>query len=98
MKKKIFQIIFFIIIINEVLLFKLNYKISKRILKEDDDEEFIPTEKFDKENLITDNKTKPFKETITSQDIIKEMGLGWNLGNTLDASNGGSEGIESETS
>ena len=26
------------------------------------------------------------------------MGLGWNLGNTLDASNGGSEGIESETS
>jgi endoglucanase len=98
MKKKIFQIIFFTIIINEVLLFKLNYKISKRILKEDDDEEFIPTEKFDKENLITDNKTKPFKETITSQDIIKEMGLGWNLGNTLDASNGGSEGIESETS
>ena len=51
MKKKIFQIIFFTIIINEVLLFKLNYKISKRILKEDDEEEFIPTEKFDKENL-----------------------------------------------
>ena len=50
------------------------------------------------DKIVKDTKTKPFKETLTSKDIVDDMGLGWNLGNTLDAGNEKNEGIESETS
>ena len=33
----------------------------------------------------------------TANDAVKNMGVGWNLGNTLDASNGSKMGLESET-
>ena len=98
MKKVIFQILLIAIIINEILLFNLQ-KTPKIFLEGDDDkEEFVPKAKFNKDNLIIDTKKKVFKETITTEDIIKDMGFGWNLGNTLDASNGLKEGLESESS
>ena len=97
MKKEIFQVLLIAIIINEISLFNLQ-KTPKIFLEGDEKEEFVPKATFNEDNLIIDKKKIVFKETITSEDIIKEMGLGWNLGNTLDASNGGEEGLESETS
>jgi len=76
---------------------KLNYK-SISVLFENENDEFAPKELFNKDNLVIDNGSKPLKPTITSKDIINDMGLGWNLGNTLDASNGLKQDIDSETS
>lgn len=39
---------------------------------------------------------KPINNSISSLDFAKQMGFGWNLGNTLDATNGA--GLGSETS
>ncbi|MBP5500362.1 MAG: hypothetical protein J6Y05_06675, partial [Bacteroidales bacterium] len=33
----------------------------------------------------------------TANDAVSNMGVGWNLGNTLDANNGSKMGLESET-
>ena len=33
----------------------------------------------------------------TAKDAVKNMGVGWNLGNTLDACSGSAQGLESET-
>ena len=33
----------------------------------------------------------------TAKEAVKNMGVGWNLGNTLDACSGGAQGLESET-
>ena len=33
----------------------------------------------------------------SAKDAVKNMGVGWNLGNTLDANSGGAQGLESET-
>ena len=33
----------------------------------------------------------------TAKDAVKNMGVGWNLGNTLDANDGKAQGLESET-
>ena len=33
----------------------------------------------------------------TATNAVKNMGLGWNLGNTLDANSGSAQGLESET-
>ena len=33
----------------------------------------------------------------TAQEAVTNMGVGWNLGNTLDANNGAAQGLESET-
>ena len=95
--KKSFRIFLILIIISEVLLMKLNYK-SNSVLFENENDEFAPKELFNKDNLVIDNGSKPLKPTITSKDIINDMGLGWNLGNTLDASNGLKQDIDSETS
>ena len=95
--KKSFRIFLILIIISEVLLMKLNYK-SNSVLFENENDEFVPKELFNKDNLVIDNGSKPLKPTITSKDIINDMGLGWNLGNTLDASNGLKQDIDSETS
>ena len=77
-----------------LLVFFINHQISLA----GNDDSFFPDELFNKEMAIEDTKTKPFKETLTSKDIVDDMGLGWNLGNTLDAGNEKNEGIESETS
>ena len=97
MAKHYIQILLITILLNEYLLFNLNHHFRLKPLLLDENEEFVPKELFNRDNLIIDTDNKPFKETITSKNIIDEMGLGWNLGNTLDASNGKSEGVESET-
>ena len=33
----------------------------------------------------------------TAKDAVKNMGVGWNLGNTLDACSGSAQGLKSET-
>ena len=90
MVQKLFQII--------LILFAVCQIQSLRHLGDEKDEEFVPEELFDKKKAIIDKKTKNFKESITSMYILDNMGFGWNLGNTLDASSGKSEGVESETS
>ena len=81
-----------------LIIFAISQIQTLRNLGDEENEDFIPEELFDKEKVLIDKKTKIFKESITSKDILAEMGFGWNLGNTLDASSGKSEGIESETS
>ena len=81
----------------KIYLINLNPKFLSKHLLLDENEEFIPKELFNRDNLIIDTQVKPFKETITSKNIIDEMGLGWNLGNTLDAWNDKNVGIKSET-
>ena len=44
--------------------------------------------------LGTHAKAQDFE---TATEAVKNMGVGWNLGNTLDASSGGKQGLESET-
>ena len=44
--------------------------------------------------LGTQAKAQDFE---TATEAVKNMGVGWNLGNTLDASSGGKQGLESET-
>ena len=62
----------------------------------------IPKDSFNKEGLIEDKNNVDFNDDITSEQLIKEMGFGWNLGNTLDSHNSSlknaPEGIESESS
>ena len=58
-------------------------------------------DRFDKEKIITDEGEVEFDNTITSEQVVNEMGFGWNLGNTLDAVIWGLEGnngLDSETS
>ena len=58
-------------------------------------------DRFDKEKIITDEGEVEFDNTITSEQVVNEMGFGWNLGNTLDAVIWGLEGnngLGSETS
>ena len=81
-----------------IFLISLIFNSVKSLKFLDQNDEFFPEELFNKDMAIIDTKTKAFKETITSKDIVDNMGFGWNLGNTLDASNGGHEGVESETS
>ena len=57
-------------------------------------------EKFDKGKVIKDTGSVAFDDSITSRTLIDQMGLGWNLGNTLDAFTGSdlNQGLGSETS
>ena len=61
-----------------------------------------PKDYFNKGGLIEDKNKVDFDDSITSEQLVKEMGFGWNLGNTLDANNNTvktvKEGLESETS
>ena len=59
-----------------------------------------PIATFNIENAVVDYGNKKFDATITSKDIIDQIGFGWNLGNTFDAvsEEEQNEGITSETS
>ena len=87
MNQKFIRIFLIMLIFNNIQTLKF--------LEEND--EFVPKELFNKEVAIIDTKTKVFKETINTKDVVDNMGLGWNLGNTLDAWNEGHQGVESET-
>lgn len=52
------------------------------------------TTTFNKANAVKDSKTKTLKN-VTSQTQLKNMGMGWNLGNTFDATSG--TGLNTET-
>lgn len=51
---------------------------------------------FKEKKAIKDSVTKEFNTDISAIDLVKEMDIGWNLGNTLDAN--GSKSLSSETS
>ena len=55
----------------------------------------MPTNTFDSKKAIVDSGSKAFG-TSTSAELVKAMTLGWNLGNTLDATSG--KALTSETS
>lgn len=50
---------------------------------------------YDKSKAVKDAKTRTFK-SVTGEALLKDMKTGWNLGNTLDATNG--TGLGTETS
>ena len=59
-------------------------------------------EKFKKDGLIVDNKAALFNDDVTAAEVSKAVGMGWNLGNTLDAFSDATkrhnQGLQSETS
>ena len=61
-----------------------------------------PQKTFDRTGLIRDYNEVSFNDKITTEQIVYEVGMGWNLGNTLDAHNrrleGYNQGLSSETS
>jgi hypothetical protein len=42
-------------------------------------------ELFNKDNLLIDDKFVEFNNQVTAEHISNKIGMGWNLGNTLDA-------------
>ena len=57
-----------------------------------------PVETYDESEIILDYGEKVFNDKITSKDVIKDLGFGWNLGNTFDAWNSSqNQGLDSET-
>ena len=73
------------------------------LIKSDEQNFFIePKDYFDKGGIIEDKSKVDFDDSITGDQLVDEMGFGWNLGNTLDAFNYSlktvREGLESETS
>ena len=58
------------------------------------------TTSYDKSKSVKDTKTVTFDSALKASTVINEMGMGWNLGNSLDShnSNGLNEGLNSETS
>ena len=60
-----------------------------------------PTETYDKENAIKDTSNIKFDVSLSSKDIIDQLGFGINLGNTFDSYNNDylpNQGLSSETS
>ena len=59
-------------------------------------------ESFNKTDLVVDNKSVYFDNQVTAEHVSNRIGMGWNLGNTLDAQNrnieGYDQGLQSETS
>ena len=54
---------------------------------------------FDRNLAVKDSGYAYFDNKIQSPELMSQMGLGWNLGNSLDAYSGNSnEGLDSETS
>ena len=85
-----------------IFLLNLNLFISS-IIYEDEGEGY-PTfnlkieETFNRTIIIKDTNKVNFNDDITSEDIINEMGFGWNLGNTLEAHREvQNQGLKSET-
>ena len=61
---------------------------------------FEPIATFNTENVVIDYGNKKFDVTLSSKDIIDQVGFGWNLGNTFDAFNDEylpNQGLSSET-
>jgi len=59
-----------------------------------------PEEEFPEPTLApvpTPSVIMPFNEEITAMELARDMGAGWNLGNTLDASAGGNSPIAVST-
>ena len=58
------------------------------------------TTAYDQTKAVKDTNTVTFDSTLKASTVIKEMGMGWNLGNTLDShnNNGLNEGVSTETS
>ena len=89
---------------NYIIFFLHISLIVTSIIYEDKDENIYPKfniqieETFNKSSLIKDKNKKDFNDKKTSEDIINEMGFGWNLGNTLDAYKTVlNQGLKSET-
>ena len=59
-----------------------------------------PVATFNTEDVVIDYGNKKFDVTLSSKDIIDQVGFGWNLGNTFDAYNDDlqNQGLVSETS
>ena len=57
---------------------------------------------FSKEGLVVDDGKKDFNNEITAAELVDSIGMGWNLGNTLDANEevktGFNQGLSSEES
>ena len=85
-----------------IFLLNLNLFISS-IIYEDEGEGYPSfnlkiEETFNRTIIIKDTNKVNFNDDITSEDIINEMGFGWNLGNTLDAHREvQNQGLKSET-
>ena len=58
-------------------------------------------ETYTKEGMVKDDGNVLFDEEVTAEEIANKIGMGWNLGNTLDAFTkdirGYNQGLESET-
>jgi hypothetical protein len=57
-------------------------------------------ETFNKARLVKDDFSKDFYDFLSAEQISEEIGMGWNLGNALDAfddSKGQNQGLQSET-
>ena len=52
--------------------------------------------RFNRTNAVTDTGSKPFPD-CKAKDVVRDMTVGWNLGNTFDATGGGGT-LESEIS
>ena len=56
---------------------------------DDDDETYTFSielkELYDKSNLVKDTNSVEFDDSVTQKQVVEEMGMGWNLGNTLDS-------------
>ena len=56
-------------------------------------------DKFDRIGLIIDRDVVTYDDTLTANDLVEDMGFGWNLANTLDAYDTdikGNNGVTSE--
>ena len=56
--------------------------------------------KFSRHEIIVDDKSDLFDKTINAEQVSREVGMEWNLGNTLDAfddSKFPNQGLQSET-
>ena len=57
-------------------------------------------ERFSRREIIVDDKSDLFDKAVTAEQVSREVGMGWNLGNTLDAFDDSklpNQGLESET-
>ena len=62
----------------------------------------VPQQTYNRFGLVRDFNEVPFNDEVTAENIANEVGMGWNLGNTLDAHDtqleGYDQGLSSESS
>ena len=62
----------------------------------------VPQQTYNRFGLVRDFNKVHFNDEVTAENIANEVGMGWNLGNTLDAHNtqleGYDQGLSSESS